>query len=309
MSANISDESRKRVQRLKKLILLLLITSILIPIVLCIILFVRMSGMQKQIDELQQMVEIRKMEQMAALPQVDSQQPQTSNRTDEVRNIYDETDVSDEAVQEGRKVYLTFDDGPSSYPDEILDILKTYDVKATFFVVGKTDEESIAAYQRIVKEGHTLGMHSYSHKYEAIYQSVEAYAEDLSKLQEYLYDVTGVWSRYTRFPGGSSNDVSSVDMQELIEYLDNQGIKYFDWNISSKDASSEPISAQTIVDNVMGHIQEYDNAVILMHDAVGKESTIEALPIIIEQILELPDTSFHAIDDETVPVQHIKATE
>ena len=309
MSANISEERRRRVQRLKKTIILLLITSILIPIVLCIILFFRMSGMQKQIDELQEMVELKKMEQMAALPQVDAQQPETSNRTDSVRNIYDGEEPQNEESQEGRKIYLTFDDGPSSYTDEILDILKQYDVKATFFVVGKTDEESIAAYQRIVKEGHTLGMHSYSHKYEEIYQSVEAYAQDLSKLQEFLYKTTGVWSRYTRFPGGSSNNVSQVDMSELIDYLNKQGIKYFDWNISSGDATSGQISAQTIVDNIMHDVEAYNTVIVLMHDAVGKETTVEALPIIIEQLLELPDTTLHAIDDETVPVQHIKSTD
>lgn len=308
MSGNISDERRRRIQRLKKTIILLLITSILIPIVLCIILFIRMSGMQKQIDELQEMVELKKMEQMAALPQIDAQQPETSNRSDDVRNIYDAQN-EDAEVQEGRQIYLTFDDGPSSHTGEILDILKQYDVKATFFVVGKTDEESIAAYQRIVKEGHTLGMHSYSHEYETIYQSVEAYAEDLSKLQEFLYDTTGVWSRYTRFPGGSSNNVSQVGMDELIDYLGNQGIQYYDWNISSGDASSEQISAQTIVDNVMKDVEKHNTVVILMHDAVGKETTVEALPIIIEKLLELPDTSLHAIDDETVPVQHIKATD
>ena len=71
----------------------------------------------------------------------------------------------------GKKVYLTFDDGPSSNTDQILDILKDYDVKATFFVVGKTDERSVKAYQRIVEEGHTLAMHSYSHRYDEIYES------------------------------------------------------------------------------------------------------------------------------------------
>lgn len=311
MSANISEERRRRVQRLKKTIILLLITSILIPIVMCIILFIRMSGMQKQIDELQEMVELKKTEQLAALPQVDAQQPETSSRTDDIRNIYDaDSAQNDKAdVQEGRKIYLTFDDGPSSHTNAILDILKQYDVKATFFVVGKTDEESIAAYQRIVKEGHTLGMHSYSHEYETIYQSVEAYAEDLSKLQEFLYDTTGVWSRYTRFPGGSSNGVSQVGMSELIDYLGNQGIQYYDWNISSGDAASEQLDAQTIVDNVMKDVEKHNTAIILMHDAVGKETTVEALPIIIERLQELPDTSLHAIDDETVPVQHIKATD
>lgn len=313
MDERIMDERRRRVQRLKKMILLLLITSIVIPIVLCIVLFIRMNGMQKQIDELQKLVEFKKSEQMAVLPGEDSQQPETSSRSESVRSIYNASDMQvDEASilqEDGRKIYLTFDDGPSTYTNDILDILKQYDVKATFFVVGKTDEESLAAYQRIVKEGHTLGMHSYSHKYEEIYQSVEAYAQDLSNLQEFLYKTTGVWSRYTRFPGGSSNEVSQVRMKELIQYLDNQGIQYFDWNISSGDAANGQVSVQVLVDNVLNNVEKYGTVIVLMHDAADKATTVEALPIIIEKLQELPNTRLMAIDDETVPVQHIKITD
>jgi len=313
MDERIMDERRRRVQRLKKMILLLLITSIVIPIVLCIVLFIRMNGMQKQIDELQKLVEFKKSEQMAVLPGEDSQQPETSSRSESVRSIYNASDMQvDEASilqEDGRKIYLTFDDGPSTYTNDILDILKQYDVKATFFVVGKTDEESLAAYQRIVKEGHTLGMHSYSHKYEEIYQSVEAYAQDLSNLQEFLYKTTGVWSRYTRFPGGSSNEVSQVRMKELIQYLDNQGIQYFDWNISSGDAANGQVSVQVLVDNVLNNVEKYGTVIVLMHDAADKATTVEALPIIIEKLQEIPNTRLMAIDDETVPVQHIKITD
>lgn len=315
MKEQVTDERRRRVQRLKKMILLLLITSIILPIVLCIILFIRMQSMQEQIETLQELVTQKNSEEMSepVLKEViQAQQPQTSSRTENIRSIYTvDEQRADEAVMlnKDRKIYLTFDDGPSCYTDDILDILNQYGVKATFFVVGKTDEESLAAYQRIVDEGHTLGMHSYSHKYQEIYQSVESYAEDLNKLQEFLYDTTGVWSRYTRFPGGSSNQVSSVDMSELIVYLKEQGIQYFDWNISSGDAAAGTVSVQTIVDNVMRDVEKHDTVIVLMHDAAGKETTVEALPIILEKLLKLPDTSLLAIDDETVPVQHIKATE
>ena len=316
MSEQMADTRRKRVQRLKKLIILLLISAILLPIILCIILFVRMQGMQRQIEELQEIVANKQLEQETEVVwqnNTDTQQPEISTRTESVSSIYTGSDIQENEaevlVEEGRKVYLTFDDGPSIYTDDILDILKQYDVKATFFVVGKTDEESVEHYKRIVEEGHTLGIHSYSHKYDEIYKSVDAYGEDLRKLQELIYESTGVWSRYARFPGGSSNKVSSVDMHELVDYLDEQGIEYFDWNISSKDAAPGYISAQTIVNNVMKDIGKYDNAIVLMHDAADKKTTVEALPIIIERILELPDTSIVAIDDETVPVQHIETIE
>ena len=179
-------------------------------------------------------------------------------------------------------------------------------MKATFFVVGKTDEDSLNAYRRIVEEGHTLGMHSYSHKYDEIYQSLDAYAEDLMKLQVLLYETTGIWSKYTRFPGGSSNRVSKVDMKECIAYVEAQGIQFFDWNISSGDAARGRLKTETITENVLRDIEKHDTCVVLMHDAADKETTVEALPEVLDQLLAMEDTEILAIDDETVPVQHIK---
>ena len=204
-----------------------------------------------------------------------------------------------------RKVYLTFDDGPSSNTDRILDILAEYDVKATFFVVGKEEEKYRPLYNRIVQEGHTLGMHSYSHKYNEIYQSVDSYAEDLCKLQEFLYDMTGVRCRYCRFPGGSSNSVSNVDMHDLIGYLDERNMVYFDWNVSSGDAASGYISPEEIVANCTGNLESFDEAIILMHDASNKNSTVEALPKLIETIQAMEDTKIVPISDDTEPIHHI----
>ena len=202
-------------------------------------------------------------------------------------------------------MYLTFDDGPSDNTNEILDILKEYDVKATFFVVGKTDEQSKAAYQRIVAEGHTLAMHSYSHSYSEIYASRENFISDLSALQEYLYEVTGVWPRFYRFPGGSSNSVSQVDMQELIEWVDENGIIYFDWNAASGDAVSDELPKDTIVENCLTQLEGKRRCMILMHDAVDKHTTVEALPEIISGVRLRGDASFFAITDETEPIRHL----
>lgn len=221
--------------------------------------------------------------------------------------IWDTTQVNSEAWDSDsgmRKVYLTFDDGPSRNTDKILDILNEYGVKATFFVVGKEGFEE--QYQRIVAEGHTLGMHSYSHKYREIYQSKEAYAMDLEQIQSYLYEMTGVTSRIVRFPGGSSNSVSNVDMHELTSYLDEKGITYFDWNVSSADAGKGNISASQITANVMNNVMKYDSAVVLMHDSADRNSTVEALPMIIEKILESENTVLLPISEETVPIQHIQ---
>ena len=136
------------------------------------------------------------------------------------------------------EVYLTFDDGPSIYTEEILDILDEYQVKATFFVVGKESDPTKEALRDIVARGHTLGMHSYSHKYSELYASEEAFEADFLKLQGYLEDVTGVKSKVYRFPGGSSNTVSKVNMGIYADYLDSQEVRFFDWNISSGDGGS-----------------------------------------------------------------------
>lgn len=226
----------------------------------------------------------------------------------EVSSIEEPQSVSDsDAVipQYEHMVYLTFDDGPSIYTDEILDILDSYDVKATFFVTGKEDDDSKAALKRIVDEGHTLGMHSYSHKYTEIYESIDDFSADFIKLQDYLYDVTGVRSRYYRFPGGSSNTISTVDMREYANYLSDQGVTFFDWNISSGDGSSRKMPVDTLVANCTDDLDKWQTSIILMHDSAGKHTTVEALPAIIENILAMDDTVLLPITDATRPVQHI----
>ncbi|MBR3635842.1 MAG: polysaccharide deacetylase family protein, partial [Lachnospiraceae bacterium] len=91
----------------------------------------------------------------------------------------------DEALP-GKKVYLTFDDGPSPNTEKILDILDEYDVKATFFVTGYQAEKHPEWYKEIVDRGHTIGMHSYSHVYSDIYSSTDAFFADIDKLHDYI---------------------------------------------------------------------------------------------------------------------------
>lgn len=214
----------------------------------------------------------------------------------------DVSEVSDGGVH---KVYLTFDDGPSANTDAILDILDEYGVKATFFVVGKEGYND--QYRRIVDEGHSLGMHSYSHKYRDIYQSLDAYREDLELLHSFLYELTGVDSRIVRFPGGSSNTIGSDKIQEFIAYLDDEGMTYYDWNVSSGDAASGYVSASRIESNVLDHVGRFDTSIVLMHDSADKDTTLEALPTIIETLLASDDIVLLPITESTVPIQHVTA--
>ncbi|MCI8788976.1 MAG: polysaccharide deacetylase [Lachnospiraceae bacterium] len=212
----------------------------------------------------------------------------------------------EEEVSAAHKVYLTFDDGPGANTQKILDILDEYDVKATFFVVGKEGSAAEEAMKRIVEDGHTLGMHSYTHSYSQVYESLENFGEDLEKEREYLYEVTGVWSNVYRFPGGSSNTVSKIDMREFARYLDEQGIRFFDWNISSGDGGSYLVPTETLVENCTANIRKYSTSVILMHDAPGKTTTLEALPKIIETIQAMDDTAILPITNGTELIQHIE---
>lgn len=308
MSQN--EEGRtKRVATLKKLIIAFLIFGILVPIVLCILLFIKVEQLQRQVNALSaaRVVENTQMSVVSAEPVATENEIVLQLPSQETQHLeQSEPGGSESVAEEATKVYLTFDDGPSSNTGAILDILAQYDIKATFFVTGKTQEYYLPLYRRIVEEGHTLGMHSYSHRYNEIYASKQQFAEDLESLQEFLYDTTGVWSRFYRFPGGSSNRVSDVPMEELTEYLTEENIYYLDWNVSCGDATGRNLRPQQIADNVTEHVGKYHTAVVLLHDASDKTSTVEALPLIIEKIQSMENVEFVPVDDEMHMVQHLQ---
>lgn len=305
-----SKDRKKRVQRLKKLIVYTVLAAVLLPTVLCIYFGVRVFQLKGQVSGLQQELEnLYQQQAVAVVPEPESGSTEGAvilTEEDSIRawENQEKTMTKTDTAQSGiRKVYLTFDDGPSAYTGEILDILKEYNVKATFFVVGEGKKRYEALYRRIVEEGHTLGMHSYSHVYEDIYSSKEAFVKDVNALQDYLHEVTGVYPEVYRFPGGSSNRAGSVDMQELKTYLNEIGVRWYDWNISSGDATAR-LGKEQIIQNCVAELEDYRTAVILMHDAADKKSTVEALPEIIEAILEMDDTVIVPITSDTIPIQH-----
>lgn len=326
---------KKRVQGLKKMIVLTFVISVLVPWGLCMVLFGKVNNLEQKLtavsNQLSEVTDLLSKQQEqengnGRLSEANGDIPDTQVVESLKQNGPDDgaTDVQDtvsggdheeKAAHEeeiahkeesAHKVYLTFDDGPGIYTMEILDILDRYDVKATFFVVGKEDEYSQELLTRIVESGHTLGMHSYSHVYKDIYNSVEDFSADFHKLQDYLYEVTGVMSSYYRFPGGSSNTVTDINIVEFADYLEMQGVEYYDWNISSGDSSSNRLRADTIVNNCIKDIMKRDVSIILMHDAAGKGTTVDALPLIIEYILDMEDTVILPITEDTIPIQHIK---
>lgn len=281
-------------------------TLLILPSIFCIILAVRIGNLEKQIKEL-------KKEGHKSLEIVWNEEEVIKTDISEETEEESKEDFGEEAMEEEtklRKVYLTFDDGPSIYTDEILDILKRYNVKATFFVTGMNVGQYGEYLQKILDDGHALGIHTYSHVYNDIYSSLEAFQEDFYKLRDYIYETTGEDVKIYRFPGGSSNSIVSAEVREqIIKWLKEEGIQYYDWNVSSGDASSTLLSSEKITENSLKGIENCNTAIVLLHDSGGKKSTVEALPLIIEGINRLDDTILLPIDEETVAIQQIRLTE
>jgi peptidoglycan/xylan/chitin deacetylase (PgdA/CDA1 family) len=201
-----------------------------------------------------------------------------------------------------KRAYLTFDDGPSENTGEILDILSKNNVKASFFVVAK-EEEYYDYYRRIVKEGHTLALHSYSHDYQKIYSNVREFALDIEELQKLLYDVTGTYCKFYRFPGGSSNSVSQTDMKELISYVEKENLIYLDWNALNNDAVCDSYTPEELVENIMQDADKLDDVIILMHDLTVRHSTVESLQLLIDRLQEA-GFELLPIDEDTPLIRH-----
>ena len=210
-----------------------------------------------------------------------------------------EVATTEETDTEEKMVYLTFDDGPSPRTGEILDILKKHDIKATFFVV-KAKDDYTQYLQRAVEEGHTIGVHSASHKYKEIYASVNAYLDDFARCYNYIYENTGYEPTIYRFPGGSVNNYNASTRKEIVEEMSRRGYIYFDWNVESNDSSNNT-GAQTIYNNVINGCKGKNRAVVIMHDAVNKKETVAALDNIITQ-LKADGWHFAPLTNEVRPV-------
>ena len=178
-------------------------------------------------------------------------------------------------------VYLTYDDGPGDYTAALLDILKKYDVRATFFVTGRGTDDLI---KREYDEGHTVALHTWSHNYAYLYSSVANYYADLQQVSDRVKNITGEESKLIRFPGGSSNTVSkrydgrSRIMSTLTRDVEAKGYAYFDWNVDSDDAGRAN-SADVVYANVINRLKPGAN-VVLQHDI--KPYSVEAVERIIQ---------------------------
>lgn len=307
-------DKKQRVQRMIKLIKGVIIGYFTVSILVIAALIISVVSLNGRIKSLNRELQIATKNtytfNMSDLYMPDFEESEEITEELESR-IYAEDisfDNPENYASEGdiRTVYLTFDDGPSAVTDEILDILDDYGVKATFFVIGREDEAAMNRYKRIVDEGHTIAMHSYTHKYSDLYSSREAFFTDFNNIRNLIYNATGVDTKFYRFPGGSSNKVSKISMKEICSYVSASGFTYFDWNVANGDAKGIAYTPDELVENVMKDVVKYKTSVVLMHDAASKKNTAKSLPKLIESLqdmgcLLLPITS------DTPVVQHITA--
>lgn len=188
------------------------------------------------------------------------------------RNNSTETfSLASASAQTPKTVYLTFDDGPSDrVTPKILDVLDEENVKATFFIIGQQAERRDYLIKREAESGHTVAVHSYTHNYSEIYSSPHSLIADIDRCNDVIESITGRRSDLYRFPGGSYGL-----REELIAAAAGHGMRYVDWNASTRDAEC-PGSAGQLFDSAVATSAGLDRVVLLSHDSTYKTSTPEA---------------------------------
>lgn len=228
------------------------------------------------------------------------------NKTQTNKISENKTDESKTTPSNGKSIaYLTFDDGPSSITHSVLDILKKYNVKATFFVINSGNYNK-ATLQREVNEGHTIGLHAYDHNYAVAYKDDNSYLDGIDKLRAKVKADTGFDSHYIRFPGGSSNTISKRYskgiMSRITKTAKQRGYKYYDWNVDDDDAGRAR-TADDCYNNVIKELRPNRSNIVLMHDFGTNKKILEALPRIIEYCQKNGYTML-PIDDNTPEIHH-----
>lgn len=293
---------KNRVKRFKRIIIGLVFLLIALPDFLCLYLFSRINETDRSIDTL--ISEIEALRQTEVVYNETLAEPiDNEDISGKHYDVIYKTLSDEEAYPDYQRIYITFDDGPSSNTDRILDILNEYNVKATFFVVS--NDKYMDDYTRIVNEGHTLGIHSNDHVYSNVYANVDSFSNDIDSVNDFVYNVVGEYASLYRFPGGSSNTLYKGDKAELVKVLNEKNLTYYDWNVTGNDATYGGLSKYQIADNVIKGIGNKTDAVVLLHDAGDKNSTVEALPIIFETLQSKENVIFLPLTDKSNTVQHI----
>ncbi len=218
--------------------------------------------------------------------------PPASEEADLIEIIADSNQI--------KRCYLTFDDGPTdNITPQILDVLRRYNIKATFFEVGSMIEANPDMARRVYEEGHLIANHSAGHNYDKVYASTEDFINEINNCFDTIRGVMDGEDPFPlfRFPGGSYNAGDHAEMkQECKNVLAQNGYYYCDWNCLNGDAEGRTKDAQGLYEYFVNTSEGYNNLIVLMHDAATKQATADALPSIIDYLINQGYT-FHRLDD------------
>lgn len=201
-----------------------------------------------------------------------------------------------------KKIFLTFDDGPGGkVTEEILNTLKENDVKATFFLIGELVEKHPDLVKRMNDEGHSIGVHTFTHERNKIYRNDASFLEENLKAQESIEKVIGKKVFSLRFPFGSNNSTYTLK-RSLVDSLHEQGFRIYDWTVDSTDALNPNLSPSSIIQK---SISNSDYIVLLMHCGYSNNNSAKALPSIIKHF-KSAGYSFEVIDESTPEIYRFK---
>ncbi|MDO5602319.1 MAG: polysaccharide deacetylase family protein [Oscillospiraceae bacterium] len=306
----------KQVKRIKRIIIYSFLAVFIAAVVFALFLFFQNRGLSGQVSSVGAQLDAARGQisayetqlqglsaQLAQLEETGPQAAPVFEASFSYQQAYPDLYIErgQPAPAASKTIYLTFDDGPSGNTSALLDILDEYGVKATFFIVGAEVDDHPAVLRQIAERGHTIGIHTDTHNYRKIYESVDAFLADFAAASQKVEALTGQKPAIFRFPGGSINAYNQSIYQPLIAEMLRRGYVFFDWNVSAEDATSYSVSKGAIVNAILSGAAKYDRSVILLHDSDRHENTVLAVKDIIET-LSAEGYTFAALDNTVPPV-------
>lgn len=277
----------------KKNKFIMYIVIMIIIILICLVLIAKYSieNIQRNIlytqykEQLEQ-IQVQKDEEQAKIKAAEEEKrksriPQlTEVGKQNVENIYS---------SETKRVFLTFDDGPSVNTSSILDILKQENVTATFFMLGNFVEARPDIVKRAYEEGNYIANHGYSHVYSSIYTSPEAVLDEYNRCNTAVQNAIGVPeynSHLFRFPGGLVGGKYAELKVQAKQLLNENNIVNVDWNALTGDSETKKPTEEFLMNRLRETTEGKNSIVLLMHDSPAKEITIQILPQVIAYLRE-----------------------
>ena len=281
---------------LKRVLLTILAIVVIILVIIAIVIAITnaIKNRQKEKQQVQeaysQVIETNKNEQLEREEEKKKQEEEQAKK----EKLPQLTEIGKENIthiysSDKKRAFLTFDDGPSSQTESILNILKEQNIKATFFVLGSRVEAMPEMVKKIYDEGHYIANHGYSHKYSEIYASPQSVLDEYTRCNDAVRNAIGepeYNSHLFRFPGGLAGGSYAEIKQQAKELLNQNNVVNVDWNALNGDTEIQKPTREIELQRIKETTENKNSVVILMHDTPAKHVTVEALPQIIQYLKE-----------------------